>query len=150
MKLKWVPKKSGSLAINIYKNPIAKRIQDMKTQGTPKHLIIEILLKEGIPYRNIKKALNAINKLHKKALDWRSPTSINETARTIRNDIRRKKISYYLGMKILIRAKNMLRTMIKKPGDNRLKQIQQEITTTKRLLMPQYGNPEAIKAHRIY
>lgn len=149
MKLKWVPNK-GSLAVNIYKNPIAKRIQNLKNQGTPKHIIIEILLKEGVPYRNIKKALNAISKLNKKTLDWRSPTSINETSRAIRNDIRRKKVSYYLGMKILIRARDMLRTMIKKPTDRRLAQIQHEIRVTKRLLMPQYGSPEMIQTHRIF
>ena len=134
-------------------NPIVSEILMQKRLGIQKSTIVERLLKKGYPYRNIRNAYAIIERVqaaNKTRLDWRSPTSINETSRLLRNDVRKGKISYHTAMTFLIRARDTLKTIIKDPRlDNRLQQIKQEITTTKRLLMQQYGNPEMVLAYKV-
>jgi hypothetical protein len=89
-------------------------------------------------------------KANKPQLDWRSVTSINETARLIRRDVRKKKISYYLGMSILIRARDQLATLIRNPmRDRRLAQINHEIRVTKKLLKDQFGNANSVQQYKL-
>ena len=130
-------------------NPILAYILTQKKIGTSKKVIIENLMRQGYPYRNIKNAYNLIDKLNENKLDWRSPTAINETSRMIRKDIRAKKITYVTGMKILINARNNLKTYTTHPRDKRVGQLNQEIRTTKKLLMHQYANPWMQQQFRI-
>lgn len=154
LRYNWESNKNPSMNnVDILRNPIARYIVNQTNLRTPRPLIIEQLLQQGHEYKDIKKAFSALKRHRnkRKSLDWRSPTAINETARVIRNDIRKKKISYLLGMTILIRARNMLKTMIKNPRlDYRLSQINKEIQITKRLLMRTYGNPDTARSYKVY
>lgn len=89
-------------------------------------------------------------RVSKPQLDWRSVSSINETARLIRRDIRRGKISYYLGMSILIRARDQLGSLIRHPThDRRLSQVNHEIRVTKKLLKNTFGNPQMVQNYKL-
>lgn len=132
------------------KNPLVSKILLQTKTGIPKQKIMENLMQQGHPYRHIKNAYQVINTIQKPLLDWRSPTAINETARMIRRDIRNKKISYATGMKILIQAKNTLKTLTKNTRDKRIQQILHELRITKKLLMNQYGDPRMIQQYKIY
>jgi hypothetical protein len=97
---------------------------------------------------------NSLSKLNirvqKPQLDWRSVSSINETARLIRRDIRKHKISYYLGMSILIRARNQLMSLIRQSShDRRLAQVNHEIRITKKLFKDAFGNPLIAKQYKL-
>jgi hypothetical protein len=144
--------KLSKITSQVDNNPIAKEILTLKRLGQTKAKIVEILLKKGYSYRHIRTAYSLIDRVQhqNKRLDWRSPTSINETARLLRNDVRKGKISYYMAMTILIRARDTLKTLVKNPAhDKRIPQINQEIITTKKLLMRQYGNPESMKNYKV-
>lgn len=147
MKLNWETKKSSiSKEFDIYQNPISLKLLVGHRKGMPLPVIVESLLKQGYDYKDIRAILIKLKKKKtKKSLDWRSPTSINQTARMIRNDIRRGKVSYYIGMRVLIKAREMLKSLtMKVKGDMRLAQINQEIRITKKLLMKQYANKKTL------
>lgn len=132
-------------------NPLMAYITTQQTAGLKKNVIMENLMKQGFSYRAIRQAYSILEANKDKRLDWRSPTAVNETARMIRRDIRGKKLSYALGMKILIQARNMLKTLIRNPRkDLRLKQINQEIKTTRNLLMKSYADPRVVSAYKVY
>lgn len=131
-------------------NPIAGFIIVSKKQGLPTNIIIEKLIRKGYTPIQIKKAILHVKKFYKKSCDWRSPTSINETARFIRNDIRKGKITYAQGMTILLKARDNLRVMILNPRtDLRLKQILYEIKITKKLLMKKFADPIQVKHFKV-
>ena len=139
--------------MTVMSTPAAQYIVQQQMKGVPRSMIIENLVKAGHSFEDIRKVFIAMQKLRnkKKIMDWRSPTAINETSRMIRNDIRTNKISYSLGMTILIRARNTLKSMIMNPRkDHRLAQITQEIQTTKRLLMPQHANYDSKMNYAVY
>ena len=147
MILRWEKNKIRSN--RIANNPIARYIYTHKRAGMSKQNIIETLIKQGHKFRDIKRAYLRVNRSTKKELDWRTITSINETARKIRNDIRRGRISYPLGMTILIRARNYLRTVIRNTRtDKRLHEINEEVKVTKRLLKSQFANKDTILHYR--
>ncbi len=147
MILRW--EKSRIRSNGIANNPIARFIYTKKRAGMSKQHIIESLIKQGYKFRDIKRAYLRVNRSTKKELDWRTITSINATSRKIRNDIRKGRISYPLGMTILIRARDYLRTVIKNPRiDKRLAQINEEVKITKRLLRSQFANKDSILHYR--
>lgn len=132
-------------------NPLMGYITTQQAAGLKKSEIMELLMKQGFSYRAIRNAYGILEANKEKRLDWRSVTSINETARMIRRDIRSKKLSYPNGMKILLQARNMLKTMIKNPRkDLRLAQIKKEIKTTRDLLMKSYADPRMVQAYKVY
>lgn len=131
------------------KNPLVSKIISQTKTGIPKNKIMENLMQQGHPYRHIKNAYDVLHKINQPRLDWRSPTAINETARLIRKDIRAKRITYSTGMRVLLQARDNLAMITKTPNDRRLQQIRQEIKTTKRLLMNQYGDPRLIQQYHI-
>lgn len=151
--LRWVPKKPYSTSSALASNPIAKQIIAQRNQGIPKEKIVENLLKQGYDILKIRKAFHTIKQIERanRRLDWRSPTAINQTARMIRNDIRSKRISYSLGMTILLRARNYLRTIVVNQRiDKRLAQISYEIQTTKKLFMSLFANPMMVRQYKTY
>lgn len=131
------------------RNPLIPYIKTQLTRGIPRSVIFENLMKNGYPYRNIKTALSLIDRMNNSKLDWRSPTSINETARMIRRDVRAKKVSYSVGMRILIKARDNLKSLTLNQKDRRLGQLNKEIRVTKKLLMSQYGDPLMLQQYRI-
>ena len=149
MQLRWETNNHSNL-IHVQSNPITASIIEQKRKGLTRSQIIENLIKQGYNFRNIRNAYKILAGQKDRLLDWRSPTAINETGRKIRNDIRKTKISFALGMKILISARNNLLTMIKNPrADDRIKQFYQEIMVTKKL-RNLYGNPLMVKNYHIF
>jgi hypothetical protein len=149
--MRWIPenKSTGNVLLQ---NPTANYIIKQQNKGLPRSLIVDNLVKSGYQTDEIRKIFMELEKSKKnnKLMDWRSPTAINQTARMIRNDIRNKKISYSLGMTILIKARNTLKTMILNPRkDNRLGQINQEIRITKKLLMPKFSNYNSMMNYKV-
>jgi len=133
-------------------NPIIAYILTQKKLGTPRKVIIENLMRQKYPYRNIQTAFTILEKANSPKLDWRSPTAINDTARMIRRDMRSRptpKISYTMGMRLLINARDNLKTFTLNPRDKRLYQINQEIKTTKKLMMDRYANPMMVQQYKI-
>jgi hypothetical protein len=130
-------------------NPLVPYILTQKKIGTPKKVVMEKLMNRGYQYRSIKRAYALIDKMDKSRLDWRSPTAINETARMIRRDIRARKISYSMGMKIIISARDNLRTLIPNRRDKRIAQLNQELRTTKNLLMNSFADPRMVQQFKV-
>jgi hypothetical protein len=130
-------------------NPLVPYILTHSKRGVPKKVIMENLMHQGYSYRSIKTAYVLIDKMNKSRLDWRSPTAINETARMIRRDIRAGKVTYSAGMRILLSARDNLKTLIPSNRDKRITQLNQEIKTTKKLLMGRYANPLMVRQFRI-
>ena len=54
-----------------------------------------------------------------------------------------------MGMRLLINARDNLKTFTLNPRDKRLYQINQEIKTTKKLMMDRYANPMMIQQYKI-
>jgi hypothetical protein len=126
-------------------NPIVSYIKTQQARGMPKQVIMEKLMLQGYPYRNIKNAFGVVNIMKQGSLDWRSPTAINETARMIRRDVRAGRVTYAKAMRILLQARENLKTLIASPRDRRLKQMNNEIRITKKLLMQSYGDPNMVR-----
>jgi hypothetical protein len=93
----------------------------------------------------------------KKILDFSSPSSISQTAKMIRCDIRRYKISYFNGMVILIKARNKLKKIFSQKKKDKtlsklevldyarkIKVIEREIRFTKSSMLETYGNPDSL------
>lgn len=149
MQLRWETNNHSNL-VHLQSNPITASILEQKRKGLTRTQIIENLIKKGYNFRNIRNAYKTLAGQKDRLLDWRSPTSINETSRKIRNDVRKRKISYALAMKILINARNNLATMIKNPrADDRIRQFYQELTVTKKL-KNLFANPLMIKNYHIF
>ena len=147
LKLRWQAKQSPSTRTveqRAKNNPIVAHIKTQSARGTPKRVIMEQLMLKGYPYRHIKNAFSVVNVMKQGSLDWRSPTAINETARMIRRDIRTGRVTYAKGMRILLQARDNLKTLISNPRDRRLKQMNDEVRITKKLLMQAYGNPAMV------
>lgn len=149
MQLRWETNNHSNL-VHLQSNPITASILEQKRKGMTRTQIIEDLIKKGYNFRNIRNAYKTLAGQKDRLLDWRSPTAINETSRKIRNDVRKRKVSFTLAMKILINARNNLATMIKNPrGDDRIKQFYQEIGVTRKL-KDLYGNPLMVKNYHIF
>jgi len=143
LRLKWVPNNRPA-SYSTIDHPIIRFILREQAKKTPQSDIVTKLYSQGFPHSEIKNAFVRILKSRKskKMMDWRSVTAINQTGRMIRNDIRKSKISYHLGMTILIKSRNTLKTLITNIRyDRRIPQINQEIKTTRKLLSKQYANP---------
>lgn len=148
LKLRWQNRPSGGQS-NV--SALQRRVHELKGLGYGELDVRSILVNEGYALKDIKAAQRGVKQLHRAngLLDWRSPTSINETARRIRNDIRSGRVAYAKGMRVLLNAYKRVQSLMGNRPDPRVRQLRQEINTTRRLLQKQYAPRERLMERRV-
>ena len=102
-----------------------------------------LILDRMLPFNNFQTGFHPVGAILKpklKVLNWSSVTSINKTAISLRNTIRKShKLTFYpRALRAMLIARNKIKSMKRAKGDRRLRQINMEIQRTKRTFLDRY------------